>query len=161
MFLFYNKKLNLTNLENQGRYILNFGGVDQETDVYINGKFIGNHKGGYLGFSIDITNSIKELSDISDVDLIVRVKDNLKENGEAYGKQANPRGNIYYIPTGGIWQTVWMESVPINYLKNVKMTPFYDENAIEIEPECIIESNNTFNNTIKYYITDKEGKLIY
>ena len=160
MFLFYSRKLNLTNLENKGRYILNFGGVDQETDVYINGKLVGNHKGGYLGFSIDITDSIKDLSNINDIDLMVRVKDNLKENGEAYGKQSNPRGNIYYVTTGGIWQTVWVESVPINYLKNVKMTPFYDENSIEIEPDCIISNNKNKNDVIKYYITDKEGKLI-
>ena len=131
MTLFYNKKLNINNIINKGRYILNFGAVDQETDVYINGKHVGNHKGGYLGFSIDITNSIQNLSDISEVDLMVKVVDNLKENGESYGKQSDPRGNIYYIPTGGIWQTVWIESVPINYLKNVKMTPFYDEGKIE------------------------------
>ena len=120
MTLFYNKKINLNNITNKGRYILNFGGVDQEADVYINGKHVGNHKGGYLGFSIDITNSIKNLANISEIDLIVKVVDNLKENGEAYGKQSNPRGNIYYIPTGGIWQTVWIESVSVNYLKNVK-----------------------------------------
>ena len=160
MTLFYNKKLNLNNIINKGRYILNFGAVDQETDVYINGKHVGNHKGGYLGFSIDITNSIQNLSDISEVDLMVKVVDNLKENGESYGKQSDPRGNIYYIPTGGIWQTVWIESVPINYLKNVKMTPFYDEGKIEFEPECIIENNNIKNKKIKYIITDKEGKSI-
>jgi hypothetical protein len=160
MTLFYNKKINLNNITNRGRYILNFGAVDQETDVYINGKHVGNHKGGYLGFSIDITNSIKSLPNTSEVDLMVKVIDNLKENGEAYGKQSNPRGNIYYIPTGGIWQTVWIESVPINYLKNIKMTPFYDEDLIEFEPECIIEDNNIKNNVIKYFITDKEGKSI-
>lgn len=161
MILFYNKKLNLNNIKNNGRYLLNFGAVDQETDVYINGKLVGNHKGGYLGFTIDITDSIKNLSDVSDVDLLVRVTDNLKEKGEAYGKQSNPRGNIYYIPTGGIWQTVWIESVPLNYLKNIKITPFYDERIIELEPECIYESfNNYKNNRIEYFITNKKGKLI-
>ena len=160
MTLFYNRKLNLTNIINKGRYILNFGAVDQETDVYINGKHVGNHKGGYLGFSIDITDSIKNLTDISNIDLIVRVIDNLKENGEAYGKQSNPRGNIYYITTGGIWQTVWIESVPVNYLKNIKITPFYDDGIIEFEPECIIGNKNIINNNINYTITDKKGNLI-
>ena len=160
MTLFYNKKINLNNITNKGRYILNFGGVDQEADVYINGKHVGNHKGGYLGFSIDITNSIKNLANISEIDLIVKVVDNLKENGEAYGKQSNPRGNIYYIPTGGIWQTVWIESVSVNYLKNVKMTPSYDLGIIELEPECIINDINIKNNVIQYFITDKEGKSI-
>ena len=160
MTLFYNKKINLTKIINKGRYILNFGAVDQETDVYINGKHVGNHKGGYLGFSIDITDSIKNLTDISNIDLIVRVIDNLKENGEAYGKQSNPRGNIYYIPTGGIWQTVWIESVPVNYLKNIKITPFYDDGIIELDPECIIGNKNIINNNINYTITDKKGTII-
>ena len=112
----------------------------------MNGKHVGNHKGGYLSFSRDITEYIKNV-DISNIDLLVKVIDNLKENGEAYGKQANPRGNIYYVTTGGIWQTVWIESVPVNYLKNVKITPFYDENKVEFEPECISENNK--NNIIK------------
>ena len=159
MSLFYNKKVDLKKIKNNGRFLLNFGGVDQETDVYINGKHVGNHKGGYLSFSFDITEYIQQ--DLSNVDIIVRVIDNLKENGEAYGKQANPRGNIYYIPTGGIWQTVWIESVPDNYLKNVKMTPFYDEGKIEFEPECIIHNNKKLKEEkIKYIITDKTGKSI-
>ena len=159
MSLFYNKKVDLTKIKNNGRFLLNFGAVDQETDIYINGKHVGNHKGGYLSFSFDITDYIQQ--DLSNVDIIVRVIDNLKENGEAYGKQANPRGNIYYIPTGGIWQTVWIESVPDNYLKNVKMTPFYDEGKIEFEPECIIHNNKKLKEEkIKYIITDKTGKSI-
>ena len=158
MSLFYNKKIDLTKIENKGRFILNFGAVDQETDVYINEKHVGNHKGGYLSFSFDITDYIQ---DLSNVDIIVRVLDDLKENGEAYGKQASPRGNIYYVPTGGIWQTVWIESVPVNYLKNVKMTPLFDEEKIEFFPECIIEDNKKLkNNIINYIITDKNGKSI-
>ena len=159
MTLFYNRKIDLTKIKNNGKFLLNFGAVDQETDVYIEGKHVGNHKGGYFSFSFDITDFLPQ--DLSNVDLIVRVIDNLKENGEAYGKQSNPRGNIYYIPTGGIWQTVWIESVPVNYLKNVKMTPFYDEGKIEFIPECIITNNkNIFNEKIKYIITDKMGKSI-
>ena len=158
MTLFYNRKIDLTKIKNKGRFLLNFGAVDQETDVYINGKHVGNHKGGYCSFSFDITDFIQE--DLSNIDLIVRVFDNLKENGEAYGKQSNPRGNIYYIPTGGIWQTVWIESVPFNYLKNVKMTPFYDEGNIEFEPEIIINNKDKklLEDKIKFVITDKTGK---
>ena len=157
--LFYNRKIDLTKIKNNGRFLLNFGAVDQETDVYINGKHVGNHKGGYLSFSFDITEYVQQ--DLSNVDLLVRVFDNLKENGEAYGKQANPRGNIYYITTGGIWQTVWIESVPNNYLKNVKMTPFYDDGKIEFEPECIVNNEKKLKEEkIKYLITDKTGKSI-
>ena len=69
--------------------------------------------------------------------------DNLKENGEAYGKQANPRGNIYYIPTGGIWQTVWIESVPNNYLK--KFVSFLD-----LYLRSLKEARNIIVDTFKY-----------
>ena len=158
MTLFYNRKIDLTKIKNQGKFLLNFGAVDQEADVYINGKHVGNHKGGYCSFSFDITDYIQK--DLSNVDIMIRVMDNLKENGEAYGKQANPRGNIYYIPTGGIWQTVWIESVPVNYLKNVKMTPFYDEGKIEFEPECEINDIKKARDKIIYIITDKTGKSI-
>ena len=159
MSLFYNKKIDLTKIQNKGKFFLNFGAVDQETDIYINGKHVGNHKGGYFSFSFDITDFVRD--DLTNVDIIVRVIDNLKENGEAYGKQSNPRGNIYYIPTGGIWQTVWIESLPENYLKNVKMTPIYDEGKIQFEPECIINNINILKeNNIKYIIKDKNGKTI-
>ena len=94
MTLFYNKKVDLSRMENKGKFLLNFGAVDQETDVYINEKWVGNHKGGYLSFSFDITEFV--IDNLSNVDIIVRVFDNLKENGEAYGKQSNPRG-IYII----------------------------------------------------------------
>ena len=157
--LFYNRKVDLSRMENKGKFLLNFGAVDQETDVYINEKWVGNHKGGYLSFSFDITEFVKD--NLSNVDIIVRVFDNLKENGEAYGKQSNPRGNIYYIPTGGIWQTVWIESVPNNYLKNVKITPLYDEGKVEFEPECIINDIKKLRNEkIKYIITNKNGNKI-
>ena len=159
MTLFYNRKVDLSRMENKGKFLLNFGAVDQETDVYINEKWVGNHKGGYLSFSFDITEFV--IDNLSNVDIIVRVFDNLKENGEAYGKQSNPRGNIYYIPTGGIWQTVWIESVPNNYLKNVKITPLYDEGKVEFEPECIINDIKKLRNEkIKYIITNKNGNKI-
>ena len=159
MTLYYNRKIDLTKIENKGKFLLNFGAVDQETDVYINGKWVGNHSGGYFAFTFDITDFVQ--TNLSNVDIIVRVIDNLKEKGEAYGKQANPRGNIYYIPTGGIWQTVWIESVPNNYLKNIKMTPLYDDGKIEFEPECIINNiKKLTEEKIKYIITDKNGKKI-
>ena len=92
MSLYYNKKIDLTKIENKGKFLLNFGGVDQETDVYINGKWVGNHSGGYFSFTFDITDFVK--TNLSNVDIIVRVVDNLKENGEAYGKQASPTAKI-------------------------------------------------------------------
>ena len=159
LVLWYNKNLNLSNFTNNGKYILNFGAVDQDTEVFINKKFIGSHKGGYTSFSFDITKEILESPNLENIDLTIKVIDNWKENGAAYGKQSNPRGNIKYISTGGIWQTVWIESVPNNYIKNVKITPFYDEKKVFFEPEFITESNK--NNIIgKYIITDKEGKTI-
>ena len=160
LVLWYNRNLNLTNFTNNGKYILNFGAVDQDTEVFINNKYIGNHKGGYSSFSFDITNEILNSSSLENIDLTIKVIDNWKENGASYGKQSYPRGNIRYVATGGIWQTVWIESVPKNYIKNVKITPFYDEKKVFFEPEFIITDLKKNNITGTYIITDKEGLKI-
>ena len=129
MILYYQKYINLSSLENLGKYILNFGAVDQYCEIYINSEKVGYHKGGYTTFSFDITKYIKK-NETENIELIVKVEDNYNKTNESYGKQGIPRGKIWYIATGGIWQTVWIESVPKNYIKNVKITPNYDKNEV-------------------------------
>ena len=117
-----------TSIQNKGRFILYFGAVDQYCEVYINKNKIGEHFGGYLPFNFDITNAISP--DATSFDLYVSVVDNLTDNGAAYGKQTLERGNIWYTATSGIWQTVWIESVPEVYITKVKITPNYDDSSI-------------------------------
>lgn len=112
----------------KGRLLLHFGACDQYARVYINGNFVGENVGGYLPFSFDITeyavcgeNSIRvEAHDPMDIEL-------------PYGKQSVKRGGMWYTKVSGIWQTVWVESVPENYIENIKITPDLNGVTLEIE----------------------------
>ncbi len=114
--LVYKKQFTLPEGFNKGRVILNFGGVDQIAYVTLNGVALGEHRGGYLPFSFDVTDCVK-----SDNLLEVRVTDELSNRILPYGKQREQRGNIWYTPISGIWQTVWLESVPEVYVKSLRI----------------------------------------
>ena len=83
--------------------------------VWINRKLAGHHEGGYLPFTIDITSFAKEES----MELIVAVQDLSDTSYHARGKQKLKAGGMFYTAQSGIWQTVWMECVPENYIKQV------------------------------------------
>ena len=103
-YLFYRKTFSLPESFNRGRVILHFGAVDQLAEVWLNGKIIGEHEGGYEHFSFDITSVLKEENV-----LIVKAKDNMSSFVLPYGKQSANRGGMWYTPVSGIWQTVWIE----------------------------------------------------
>ena len=154
MTLWYKRIVDLTKLKNRGRYLLHFGAVDQFTEVFINEQKVGEHDGGYTSFYFDITNYIKK--DLKNIEIVVKVQDNYDENGAAIGKQGNPKGKIFYTRTGGIWQTVWIESVPETYIKDVKITPQYDFNSVPFN--MTIEGNQEMLGNIKIF--DNKKKLI-
>ena len=113
-YLFYKTDFTLPkNFINQ-RVILNFGAADNIADIYLNGKHIGTHCGGYFPFSFEITNEILENNT-----LIVRTYDDLSDNLYPYGKQKQKRGGMWYTPVSGLWQTVWLESVPTEYIEKI------------------------------------------
>src|SRR5262249_23592443 len=90
------------------RIMLNFGAVDWDSTVWLNGKKIGDHQGGYDPFSFDMTDALKA---DGDQELTVAVWDPSHLGVQPVGKQhTNPKG-IWYTPVTGIWQTVWMEPV--------------------------------------------------
>ena len=98
------------------RVILHFGAVDQIADVYLNGEKVAHHEGGYLPFSADITDKLSEVNELR-----VRARDTL-DLKFPYGKQTKKRGGMWYTPVSGIWQTVWLEAVPEQYIKGMKIT---------------------------------------
>ncbi|MBQ9861165.1 MAG: hypothetical protein IJO75_02790, partial [Clostridia bacterium] len=100
------------------RVLLHFGAVDQFATVYVNGHKAGEHTGGYLPFSLDVTAHIHD----GENHLRVEVRDPLDRN-LPYGKQTDKRGGMWYTKISGIWQTVWLESVPDGYIETVKITP--------------------------------------
>ncbi len=114
----YRKCFTLPNGFNVGRVLLHFGAVDQIARVNINGHFLGEHIGGYLPFEFDIT---EQLSDGENT-VEVEVTDEL-DTDIPYGKQRKKRGGMWYTPISGIWQTVWLESVPKTYISDIRVTP--------------------------------------
>ncbi len=110
------------------RLLLHFGAVDQLAEVWLNDVLIGSHEGGYLSFTFDITEGVKRDEENR---LVVKVTDELDKD-YPYGKQCVKRGGMWYTPTSGIWQNVWLENVPDNYIENVKITPDLEGIALEV-----------------------------
>ncbi len=125
--IIYNRKFSIPDGFMKDRLILHFGAVDQFCRVFVNDSLIGDHSGGYIPFSFDITEHIKA----EENSLTVEVSDPL-DTELPYGKQRKKRGGMWYTPISGIWQTVWMESVPDNYIKNIRITPDIDKVEIEV-----------------------------
>ena len=100
------------------RVLLHFGAVDQIADVYVNGKHVANHIGGYLPFYADVTDALQP----GENEVKLHVVDTLS-HVYPYGKQRKDRGGMWYTPVSGIWQTVWMEAVPEIHVEKIKITP--------------------------------------
>ncbi|MBM3420553.1 MAG: hypothetical protein FJY11_05395 [Bacteroidetes bacterium] len=114
------------------RILLNFEASDWETKIWVNGSFAGSHRGGYDPFSFDITD-LAEAGKTADV--IVSVWDPTDLGPQPRGKQVRNPGGIWYTPSSGIWQTVWMEPVNESYIKSFRIFTSVDDSSIEVVPE--------------------------
>ncbi len=114
--------------------LLHFGAVDWQTKVFVNGQEVGAHTGGYDGFSFEITGALKPSGE---QEIVVSVFDPTDAGYQPRGKQIrNPHG-IWYTPTSGIWQTVWLEPVSPAYLQNLKLTPSLDDSSVTVQAQGI------------------------
>lgn len=130
--LFYKRRFTLPEGFKQDRVILHFGAVDQVCEVFINNCSAGTHEGGYLPFFFDITHLLYEDSN----EIKVTVRDTLSEL-YPYGKQKKKRGGMWYTPVSGIWQTVWLESLPKKPVNSIKITPSMSSVKIELDTEAV------------------------
>lgn len=128
--LVYKKTFSLPDGFKKDKIILHFGAVDQIAEVFVNGNFVTKHVGGYTPFYADITDYVQEVNE-----LVVSVRDNLSNLILPYGKQSRKRGGMWYTPVSGIWQTVWIESVPKEYVKDIQTTVL--DNVVTITAEGI------------------------
>ena len=112
--------------------LLHFDAVDQEADVYINGIHTIHHMGGYLPFSTPIPAACLNHAGHSNILVQVRVRDVSDTSYHTRGKQTLKRGGMFYTAQSGIWQSVWYEWVPENYITAFRMTPDYDRQTCEL-----------------------------
>jgi beta-galactosidase/beta-glucuronidase len=129
--LWYRRKFEVPSNWQGRRVLLHFGAVDFETKVWVNGSEAGDHRGGYDGFTFDITDSLNR-SEVNE--LLVSVWDPSDAGTQPRGKQVRKPNSIWYTPTSGIWQTVWLEPVGSAYIKGLKLTPDIDKNQVVIRP---------------------------
>ena len=127
--LWYRRTIDLPRGWANQRVLLHFGAVDWEATVWVNGREIGTHRGGYDPFSFDITDALQPTGP---QEVTVAVWDPT-EGGQAHGKQVRKPGGIMYTSTSGIWQTVWLEPVPQVHIESLKITPQFDQSAVTLE----------------------------
>lgn len=117
--LWYQRQFSVPSKWKGHRILLHFGAVDWKADVWVNKVKVGQHTGGFTPFSFDITPALLN----GENELIVKVWDPTDKGPQPRGKQVSKPGGIWYTPVSGIWQTVWLEPVPIRSIVNIKTTP--------------------------------------
>lgn len=137
-FLWYRRHFQLSKFAAaQPKIQLHFGAVDQSCQIYVNGQKVGEHVGGYWPFTCDITMAIHRQGPN---ELVVCVQDPSDNPINAYGKQRLKHGKIWYTPQSGIWQTVWLEALPDTYLKDLTITPLFDQGQVKFQ----LQTNQPF-----------------
>ena len=119
--LYYKRSFCLPEAFMRDRVLLHFGAVDQTARVMLNGQELGEHRGGYEAFTFDITEHL-----LAENTLEVYVTDKLSDRILPYGKQCEKRGGMWYTPISGIWQSVWLESIPNEYIRRLSVIPAAD-----------------------------------
>ncbi|MGN6618746.1 MAG: glycoside hydrolase family 2 protein [Ilyomonas sp.] len=127
--LWYRRNFNVAAKRNGKRVLLHFGAVDWRSDIYVNGTKVTTHEGGYDPFSVDITDALKKGAQQQ---LAVRVWDPTNDGPQPHGKQVKHPEGIWYTPVTGIWQTVWVETVPQTYIAFTKQTPDLDNQNVTV-----------------------------
>lgn len=123
----YRRKFEIPEDFIKDKVLLHFGAVDNKAKVYVDGEEVGSHVGGYLPFTIDITRFGAGVHELK-----VKVKDETSTD-YPYGKQTKTPGDMWYTPVSGIWGSVWLESVPKDYIKSLRITPSLTDAKFEIE----------------------------
>ena len=127
-FLFYRLKFSLNEFKIKDKVLLHFLAVDQIAEVYLNEQFLGKHVGGFLPFSFEIKNYLKDENE-----LIVKVQDFTDTSYHSRGKQRLKHGGIWYTPQSGIYFPVFVESVSNDYIQDIRITPDIDKEEVVIK----------------------------
>jgi hypothetical protein len=150
--LWYKRTFKVPNVWRKKQILLNFEACDWETTVWVDGKEVGRHFGGYDPFTFDITDN---LGDTKVHELIVCVWDPTNKGPQPRGKQVSSPGGIWYTPTTGIWQTVWIEPVNKSYISSFRTVTNADDGTIKFKTDVKNAGTNSLLFTIKKY-----GKMV-
>jgi beta-galactosidase/beta-glucuronidase len=111
------------------RVLLHFGAVDYETAIWVNGAFVLAHTGGFDPFTADVTEYLREAGN----SLVIGVCDPSNRGEQPRGKQHLAPSGVWYTPVTGIWQTVWLEPVPLaNHIEEVRVIPHFDTATVDV-----------------------------
>ena len=149
--LWYERQLTLSLNRSNKRTLLHFGAVDWEAEVWVNGKRAGSHQGGFDGFSLDISDLLIKGEKQT---IRVRVWDPSDAGPQPRGKQVQDPKGIWYTSVTGIWQTVWLETVPIQHITGVTSRTDWENKNLIFTPE--IQSNRQ-DLTVQISVTDPQG----
>ncbi len=127
--LWYRRTFSVPPAWGEKRVLLHFGAVDWDAAVWVNGTQVGRHKGGYDPFSFDVTEALRE---VGPQELVVSVLDPSDAGTQPRGKQVRQPEGIWYTPSSGIWQTVWLEPVPETYLAGLQLLPDIDAGTLGV-----------------------------
>ena len=130
-FLFYRRVFSLPDGFNAGRVLLHADGADQTLDCFLNGRRLGGHTGGYEAAEFELTGALLP----GENELVLRITDDLQSHVQPYGKQVERPGGMWYTPVSGLWQTVWLESVPQTYIRRVDFACTLDEAVLDVGDE--------------------------
>ncbi len=151
--VWYKRQINITDKNNL--IFLHIGACDYFTTVYINGKEIGTHKGGYTSFKFDITDCVE----IGENTIVINAEDDNRKGLQPKGKQSSRyySHGCDYTRTTGIWQTVWLEYVPKTHIEDFKIYPDFKNSRVTIR--SVVKGNGTLTATA-YYEGKEVGKAI-
>ena len=155
--MWYHRKLEIPSAWKGKRVILHFGGVDYESEIYVNGRSAGFHFGGTSSFEIDLTPFVRPGGTC---DLVVRVADDTRSNVQPGGKQSG-RYKSYgcsYTRTTGIWQTVWLEAVAPQGLADCQIVPDLDNSRFVFTPS--FRGDGTSANALRVTLADEKGATV-
>lgn len=130
--LWYRRTFEVPPQWNGRRVRLNFGAVDWFAQVWVNGTRIGEHRGGYDPFTFDITDA---LAGEGPQTIVVKVIDPTDTNWQPRGKQVLHPHSIWYTAVTGIWQTVWIEPVPEQYIRRLRIVPDVQQSKVVVAAE--------------------------
>jgi hypothetical protein len=140
----------------KGRHVLlHFDAVDWESTVYLNGKKLAVHRGGYDAFGFDITGFLKEGGP---QELVLGVFDPTNQGSQPRGKQVTKPGGIFYTPTSGIWQTVWIEPVNSAFIEGLHIVPDVDGAKVQITVDVQNAGHGAQVTADASYSSNEDGK---